>query len=81
MARLQRKIGSAEDSELSTLISNRSAAVTATVVARSKRDMKHCQKRFDRAGQAMNVSICPLILSYEFSILMLYVSIHCVITE
>ena len=81
MAQLQPKIGCEEDYELSTLIKNRSAAVTATVVAKSKRDMEYCQKRFDRADQGINVSIYPLILSYDFSILMLYFSIHCVITE
>ena len=66
---LKRKIGGEEDYEISRLVNNRSAEATATVVARSKRDMEYCQYQFDTAGVATNVSSFQLILPHYFSIL------------
>ena len=50
-------MGIDEDYEMSRLVSNRSAQATATVIARSKRDMEYCQHQFNTAGTATNVSI------------------------
>ena len=66
VAELQQNIGSENDYELSTLVKNRSAAVTATTLAKGKRDMDYCKKRFDSVDQGINVSIYPLISLYDF---------------
>ena len=57
MDTLQRNMGIDEDYEMFRLVSNRSAQDTATVIARSKRDMEYCQHQFNTAGIATNVSI------------------------
>ena len=59
MDTLQRNMGIDEDYDMSRLVSNRSAQATATVIARSKRDMEYCQHQFNTTGTATatNVSI------------------------